>query len=530
MKLPRAWHYGPNQPESSTCHAVAMECSEETGPKVWKNQIKSISLGWERIQRMSVRPLIIATLLLLVSCRPEPVEQPSGPQTEQPGTQPGDKPQDPPVTPPDNPPSKPDPTIVTAGEPLPLWQEGYLDIHSINGGRGESFYYILPDGTTMLVDAAGAADFEIEGEADGSGIKSRPSQQYSSGNVIVQYINHFAPEQAQNYLDYFMTSHYHGDHMGIYTKGFANYGWKVVDRNGTITPSINLDQGGFLLNGIQEVGYYIPIKKLIDRGDWDNRASNVYLSAPKRMQNYLNFIDWSKRKNGTVREKLAIGHIDQITLIHSPAAYPQFSIRGIAAGGDIWTGNGTGVNTSYLPPADQCMANIETWDLNENILSCVFTLSYGKFDWFSGGDIQYNGLSTYPWKDIEKPISQVVGKVEAMKACHHSTSNTNSTALLKALKPDNYIIGVWTKNQPNPATLKRVYSASPQVGIFATNMAESIIAKLKAENIDPGSFCAQSGHIVLRVLPGGGSYYIYVLDDSDFTYRVSSVHGPFQCQ
>ena len=38
------------------------------------------------------------------------------------------------------------------GDLMPAWQEGCLDIHSINGGRGESFYYIMPDGTTMLLD------------------------------------------------------------------------------------------------------------------------------------------------------------------------------------------------------------------------------------------------------------------------------------------------------------------------------------------------------------------------------------------
>ena len=39
------------------------------------------------------------------------------------------------------------------GKPLPKWQEGCLDIHYINSARGECTFYILPDGTTMLVDA-----------------------------------------------------------------------------------------------------------------------------------------------------------------------------------------------------------------------------------------------------------------------------------------------------------------------------------------------------------------------------------------
>ena len=37
-------------------------------------------------------------------------------------------------------------------ETLPEWQEGYLDIHHINTGRGNCSFMILPDGTTMLAD------------------------------------------------------------------------------------------------------------------------------------------------------------------------------------------------------------------------------------------------------------------------------------------------------------------------------------------------------------------------------------------
>ena len=474
---------------------------------------------------MSRARIISLLLLVAFACQPEPISPPTDDPAE-----PVEQPEQPgqPETPPENP-QKPSPTEVTVGEPLPLWQEGYLDIHSINGGRGESFYYIMPDGTTMLVDAAGAADFETEGEADGSGIYSRPSNSYSSGNVIVQYIKHFAPDVADGRIDYFMTSHYHGEHMGIYTKKFANYGWRVVDKNGTITQSVNLDAGGFLLNGVSEVGYYIPILRIIDRGDWADRPSNVFLTAPLRMQNYLNFIDWSAKANGTVREKLAIGHNDQIVLKHDAKSYAGFSVRGIAAGGDIWTGSGNSVNTTYLPSSDQLMANLEAWDPNENIMSCVFTMSYGKFDWFSGGDIQYNGRSTITWKDIDKPISKVVSKVEAMKASHHCAKYANSSDLLNALKPDNLIIGIWTKNQPNPDTMKRFFKASPKLGVFATNLSDISVENLKTEGIDAGSFLARNGHIVLRVVPGGSSYYIYVLDDSDFNYRVLSIHGPFGC-
>ena len=39
------------------------------------------------------------------------------------------------------------------GKTLPAWSKGCLDIHFINSGRGECCFYILPDGTTLIVDA-----------------------------------------------------------------------------------------------------------------------------------------------------------------------------------------------------------------------------------------------------------------------------------------------------------------------------------------------------------------------------------------
>jgi hypothetical protein len=40
-----------------------------------------------------------------------------------------------------------------AGEVLESWQDGRLDIHQINTGRGNATFFILPDGTTLLIDA-----------------------------------------------------------------------------------------------------------------------------------------------------------------------------------------------------------------------------------------------------------------------------------------------------------------------------------------------------------------------------------------
>ena len=292
---------------------------------------------------------------------------------------------------------------------------------------------------------------------------------------------------------------------------------------------MNLNDGGFYLNGIAEVGLAIPIDKVLDRGDWASRPSADYFDSggQKRYQLYVNYLDYAKRKQGTVRETLKIGHDDQVVLKHDAGKYSTFRVLNVAAGGDIWTGKGTEVNTTYVPSTAECSKNHTAWAISENIFSNVFLLSYGSFDFFSGGDIQYSGRSSYSWKDIEKPISVVMKKVEGMKASHHSTANTNSAELLGVLKPDFYIAGVWRDVQPNPATLKRVLSANPSTRIFTTNLVQSNITTLKAEGVDPSTFAATGGHVVVRVLPGGVKYYIYVLDDSNLEYKVKAKFGPF---
>ena len=38
------------------------------------------------------------------------------------------------------------------------------------------------------------------------------------------------------------------------------------------------------------------------------------------------------------------------------------------------------------------------------------------------------------------------------------------------------------------------------------------------------------GHIVVRVLPGGDSFYVYMLDDTDLECKVRSIYGPYECR
>lgn len=428
----------------------------------------------------------------------------------------------------------PAPEKFDIGSALPAWEEGYLDIHCINGGRGEAFYYILPDGTTMLIDAAGAPPNELtDYGSSAAGVASKPSVNISNGQVIVNYIKHFAPAVASGKLDYFVTSHYHGDHIGAWRNEYKTYNWYPIDKNGAQVSAVNINDGGFLLNGLPEVGMSIPISKVFDRGDWNNPPSDEYSTSTsdgnyKRYQMYLNFLDYSKRKYGTVREAFKVGHTDQIVLLHDPAKYTSFKVRSVAAGGHVWTGSGTSEKTLF-PSVEECLKNQELYAIGENHLSCVLLLQYGNFDMFTGGDVQYNGASTYSWKHVEKTIAAAMKKVEVMKASHHSTANTNSSELLSVLKPDVYIAGVWRTVQPNPETLKRVLAANANTKIFTTNLDATNVTTLKSNGIDPATFGCTGGHVVVRVANGGKKYWVLVLDDSNEQYKVVKKVGPLAC-
>lgn len=402
--------------------------------------------------------------------------------------------------------SQTEPTEVIVGKPLPVWTEGCLDIHHINTGRGESAFYIFPDGTTMLIDAAGS----LLKTSDKPPTPPKPNDQITSGAVIIDYVKAYMPEVCKGTLDYMLLSHFHGDHMGS---------WST---------SVPKHAGGFYMNGYTEVGAEIPVAKFLDRGTRTNRKASDMIDSGGQ-GNYDKFIAWAKNTNASMDERFIAGRNDQIILKHNAGDYKNFSVQNVAANGDVWTGAGTSA-ISQMPAADELLSWSDDKSAAlpyENTLSCVMTISYGSFDYFCGGDIQYNGRSSYGYKDIEMPISKVVKKVEVMKASHHGTANTNGKEILAALKPDAIIVPVWRNVQPNPETIKRMYTANSNCNIFTTNLTDDNKVTL-GDYVS--KFKGTQGHVVVRVHPGGKKYYIYVLGDDDLNRTVKKIYGPYNCK
>jgi hypothetical protein len=99
---------------------------------------------------------------------------------------------------------------------------------------------------------------------------------------------------------------------------------------------------------------------------------------------------------------------------------------------------------------------------------------------------------------------------------HHGNSDGSNAFFLSVLRPRLLVANVWAARQVDPETLARLRSERIYPGqrdIFATT------------GMWDGR--ADQGHIVVRVAAGGMSYRVFVLDDSDETMRIKSVHGPY---
>ena len=407
---------------------------------------------------------------------------------------------------------------------LKPWSPGTLDIHCINTGRGESTFFVFPDGTTMLVDAAGSTLKKHKHMPT----PPKPDSTTTSGRVIIDYIHHFAPKAPNasspqkapkgsnapkgpnsptDPLDWFVLTHYHADHMGELSKDTPMH-----------------PKAGFRLTSLCEVGSEIPIRHFLSRGD-PTEVKSSGMTNEKNMANLAKFLNWTRKANGTRYDFFEPAADDQIHPVHKPVK--DFTVRNIAANGRYRL-PGTNKWATDIPEKAvlDSLGDPKAYP-GENVFSTAFILSYGPFDYFGGGDLQYSNKSLHPYFDIEEQVSRVCSKVEVMKASHHCTKGANGQPILDALRPDAVVAHVWRDVQPNPETLGRVYKASPACRVFLTNLSDSNKPVI-AEYLD--RIQSTSGHILIRVSRGGRKYTIYTLDDTNPGYRVTGRWGPYKCK
>ena len=165
--------------------------------------------------------------------------------------------------------------------------------------------------------------------------------------------------------------------------------------------------------------------------------------------------------------------------------------------------------------------------LDIHFISTVFKLSYGDFDYYGGGDVTHNGRKYYAWKDIETPIANVVGEVEVMKSDHHGSSDSNHDYFVRTLSPQAVILTVWRNVQPKGGLQKYLNDNvnGGMTDLFSTSLDMGLEEKLGS---GAARILSKEGHLVVRVNPGGESYYIYSLSDKDESMNINERFGPYK--
>ena len=162
-------------------------------------------------------------------------------------------------------------------------------------------------------------------------------------------------------------------------------------------------------------------------------------------------------------------------------------------------------------------------------MSNAILIKYGAFTYYTGGDNPGNVfLGDSSWRDVESVMAPVIGRADVATMDHHGNRDAVNENFIKTLQPRIWIEQVWTADHPGHETLIRIMSKlyeGPR-DLFATNMMTA--NKLVIGPLIDQAYKSQQGHILVRVLPGGQSYYVIILDDDTIERRVKAVFGPYQ--
>lgn len=383
---------------------------------------------------------------------------------------------------------------------VPLWEEGYLDIHHINTGRGNATFMVFPDGTTMLVDAGD------NNRIDERSVDPKPDNERTAAECIVDYIKYFMPQKHKECIDYCLITHFHSDHLGAVFKN-------------------KLSEGDYYLTGITEVHHLLPILKLVDRGYQymcPDKASGIF-------SNYKKFVNCVTLNDSVKSESFDVGSSRQFTLKYLFDKYDTvFKVQNIYANGQLWIDD-IKMERSLFPELDALTKD----DMpRENMLSCVLKLSYGNFSYYTGGDIPgYPGVGKPVWHDVESAVAREVGHVEVVVLNHHGCEDTTNEDFVSILSPQVFVAQTWNAAHLNHSVLNRILSKrlySSDRDVYVTNVHPA--AKIVTGNLI-NRLKSMHGHIMIRVERGCDKYWIFVLDDSEFgNYKLIYKKGPYMCK
>ncbi|MGM9760810.1 MAG: ComEC/Rec2 family competence protein [Parabacteroides sp.] len=386
---------------------------------------------------------------------------------------------------------------------FPVWQAGEMEIHHIYTGRGESNFLIFPDGTSLLVDV---------GDWDPSDYPKMceplPDASRRAGTWVARYVNRVNPHR--NEVDYLMVSHFHNDHTGDSTMPL---------------PQTDGQDPDYKLVGITEAGQSLRFGHVFDRGYPDYQYP-LPIQDPD-VENYRAFLKNQQRIYGLQQEAFVVGQENQICLLHDRERYQSlFSIRNLAANGEVWTGTEGETRRLY----DLNEANLDPQQQNENTKSLALRISYGPFRYYCGGDVSGRLLDGQGEPvNVEELVAKACGPVDVCKANHHAYKDAMTEGFVRSVQARQFIIPVWDYEHIQPDVIQRIVSLTPAADdpiIFPTCLPQTL-QRQYADEPWMKTVAPVSGHVVVKVFDKGKRYQIYVLSSLDEEMHVRAVYGPY---
>ncbi|MGA8742029.1 MAG: hypothetical protein WB561_12670 [Terracidiphilus sp.] len=167
----------------------------------------------------------------------------------------------------------------------------------------------------------------------------------------------------------------------------------------------------------------------------------------------------------------------------------------------------------------------------KNMCSIAMRLSYGKFDYFTGGDLTSDTEESGKlWQDIETPVARAAGPVEVAVADHHAYFDAVGPHFARALRPEVFVIPSWYVAHPSDLPSRRMLRHRLYPGdrdIYATCIME---ANRMVNNQWIPKLRSQDGNIIVRVAVVGEEFRVIATDDTDDSDRIKLVAGPYRCK
>ncbi len=198
---------------------------------------------------------------------------------------------------------------------------------------------------------------------------------------------------------------------------------------------------------------------------------------------------------------------------------------------NVIVSNGAVLNSGPVPAAYESADVVR----DDNSVSVGMLISFGKFKFFTGGDITGENTATgasHP--NIESSVAKQVGQVDVYKASHHGSDTSNNQDILNALRPTNVIVSVGaggkntgTFHLPRKGAIERMNTLSSVENIFMLSAgasedisADEMNSYRKVKNLGPEENGAVGSDAVVVVDEGGRSYEIYGADRANHPISV----------